>query len=187
MLSFAPQRQALAQSQPSRGSESTAQPGQQPGQSNGESARSSVRGCLMAGRYGYSLIDEQTATEYRLQGHTNELQQHRGHVVEIRGVQFPPASKHGAQAFPRLKVESIEALASTCPAGSPLNARQPSVVTPSGTAPADNSPAAPVGTPGSREAAGTGRGTQMNKPGVSGAPSPGTNDPRNTQPAPGPR
>jgi hypothetical protein len=157
---------------------------------HGKSARSSIRGCLVAGREGFSVIEQQTATEYQLEGHTAELQRVRGHLVEVQGEQYPPATKLAPLPSPRLKVRQVRTIAESCPSPAPSVEQ--------GTGPAANGKAGPVKTPPYREPGGVGRGTQptgpvgpgtgteLNRSGASGAPSPGSNDPRNREPAANP-
>lgn len=69
---------------------------------------------------------KETVTSYALVGHTQELERHKGHRVEITGKLMPPrpatgtaAGKSAASGVQRLSVDTIKMLSTECPATKP--------------------------------------------------------------------
>ena len=95
-----------------------------PGQQLGDHNETQVRGCLSGANELFTLVEEQTATVYRLTASEekdahppapavfDDLKQHAGTMVLVKGKRVDDPQT-GA---PRFEVENVEAVADACPA-----------------------------------------------------------------------
>lgn len=95
-----------------------------PGQQLGDHNETQVRGCLSGANELFTLVEEQTATVYRLTASEekdarppapavfDELKQHAGTMVQVKGKRVDDPNS-GA---PRFQVENVEQVADLCPA-----------------------------------------------------------------------
>jgi hypothetical protein len=109
---------------PQPGAQAVAYHAPAPGQQLGDHNETEVRGCLSGANELFTLVEERTATVYRLTASEekdarppapaifDELKQHAGAMVQVKGKRVDdPAS--GA---PRFEVENVEQVAALCPA-----------------------------------------------------------------------
>ena len=140
-----------------------------------------VDGCLQGSGGRMTLFRENTAAAFRLVGNDSQLDSLTGHHVRITGAELPPQGNSPPQDMPRLEVERVEDLGTNCPPGAAPNRGLPSGNPPAAQPSPDfrrpGAPAASTMPPGGDANINTNAG---------GAPSPGTNDPRNISPSPQP-
>jgi len=109
---------------PQAGAQRAAYRAPAPGQQLGDHNETQVRGCLSGANELFTLVEERTASVYRLTAAADpeakppapavfdELKQHAGAMVQVKGKRVDDAQS-GA---PRFEVESVEQVADACPA-----------------------------------------------------------------------
>ena len=109
---------------PQSGAQPAAYRAPSPGQQLGDHNETQVRGCLSGANELFTLVEERTATVYRLTAAEDpeakppapavfdELKQHAGAMVQVKGKRVDDVQS-GA---PRFEVETVERVADLCPA-----------------------------------------------------------------------
>ncbi len=141
---------------------------------NSQTGTITLRGCVQAGKERSTFVQESTGTEFLIAGSADDPAKYQGKLVRITATESAPASTTpNAKAVPadapQLQISKIEVVANVCPLDQP-SAGRPTTTDPTvGNQPVKSQRPSPDGT------------EPVNINGATGAPSPGTNDPRNTQ------
>ena len=142
-----------------------------------------VDGCVQGSGSRITLFGEHTAAAFLLRGSEARLASLGGKRVRITGTETPPDRDHPPQDLPHLRVNRIQVLPWSCPPGAVAGEARQSGISRNergAATPRYSSPGRPTPTvipPGS--------GDNVNR-NAEGAPSAGSNDPRNLSPSPPP-
>lgn len=143
-----------------------------------------VDGCVQGSGGRITLFRNNTAAAFLLMGDDAQLAQLDGHQVRITGSELPPSDNRPPNDMPRLRVQKVEVLGANCPPGQSSGAAVPSNNPPAATASPDfRRPGAP---PATAMPPGSDANINSSPTNAGGAPSAGTNDPRNLSPSPPP-
>ncbi len=80
---------------------------------NPTASRLAIRGCLMQGKEGYTLMQESTDTVFQLLGDQSQLSGAAGKVVEVHGRELEPLA--ASMNMPRLQINDVKVVADQCP------------------------------------------------------------------------
>lgn len=72
-----------------------------------------VRGCLMRGKYGYTLMQSSTDSLFALEGDAGQFSANTGKLVDVRGRELEPIASSGM--MPRFQAAAIRPVADQCP------------------------------------------------------------------------
>ena len=131
-----------------------------------------IRGCLMQGKEGYTLLQDSTDTTFKLLGEDAQFAGASGKVIEARGRELEPVA--GSMNMPRFQVSDVKVVADQCPV-TPKAALPNSGA--AGTARNPEPDATPRYEPNNPNQTPPTVPINPNTPGASGAPSAGTGNP----------
>lgn len=143
-----------------------------------------IEGCVQGSGGRITLFRNNTAASFLLMGDAAKLAGLSGHQVRATGSELPPVGNHPPNDLPRFRVQRVEVMAGSCPPGAVSGAAVPR----SGSGAAEGAvETPPYGSAGRMGGSTVPPGGDANVNGnAEGAPSPGTNDPRNISPSPPP-
>lgn len=96
---------SAAQGQPAQTANGTSGNMPQTGAPAAASSASNISGCLQRGFANFQVSDQTTNTKYQIRGNGANLASYENHVVQIKGVPDPSASKNGQVVFYADKVQ----------------------------------------------------------------------------------